>query len=80
MTPERGAGYGGRDAVLHTTGFAADGLGRLSAPDCARVADAHLAGGTPIGAVRDALPAALRDSAREVHAIAAAFTHARWCW
>ena len=83
MTPERGAGYGEhlvampgsdwrvwRDAVLRTTGFAADGLGRLSAPDCARVADAHLAGGTPVAAVRDALAAALRDGAREVHAIA----------
>jgi hypothetical protein len=60
-----------RDARLRTTGFPADGLDRLSAPDCAAAADAYLAGQVSGRAWQEAFDDALANCSRQVHAIAA---------
>ena len=60
-----------RDAVLRTTGFPADGLLRLSAPDCAAVADAHLDGRASAEEFDQALAETVARSSREVYSIAA---------
>ncbi|HUC22354.1 MAG TPA: lantibiotic dehydratase [Streptosporangiaceae bacterium] len=59
-----------RDARLRTTGFSAEGLDRLSAPDCAAVADAHLAGQVSSGIWQSAFDEALARCSGEVLAIA----------
>ncbi|HET6213342.1 MAG TPA: lantibiotic dehydratase [Micromonosporaceae bacterium] len=51
-----------RSAVLRAAGFPAAGLDRLAAPDCAKVADAHLAGDTD----RDSFAAAFDRTVREL--------------
>lgn len=60
-----------RDAVLRSTGFPAAGLDRLTQPDCATVADAHLRGTATAEAFRSRFEAALADCTRELRAIAA---------
>ncbi|HLX49724.1 MAG TPA: lantibiotic dehydratase [Streptosporangiaceae bacterium] len=59
-----------RDAVLRTTGFPADGLLRLSAPDCAAVADACLDGQASAEDFDRALGETVARSSREVYSIA----------
>lgn len=59
-----------RDARLRTTGFPADGLDRLSAPDCATAADAYLAGQIGSEAWSAAFDKALARCSREALAIA----------
>jgi hypothetical protein len=59
-----------RDARLRTTGFPADGLDRLSAPDCAAAADAYLAGQVSSQIWPDAFDEALARCSGEVLAIA----------
>lgn len=51
-----------RAAMLRATGFPADGLHRLSTPDCAGVADAHLAGDLPADTFLAAFSAAQADA------------------
>lgn len=60
-----------RDAVLRTTGFPADGLDLLAGPECAKVADAHLAGQASAAEFAGAFSGTLRDSAAQVNRIAA---------
>ncbi|HUA28990.1 MAG TPA: lantibiotic dehydratase [Streptosporangiaceae bacterium] len=59
-----------RDARLRTTGFPADGLDRLGAPDCAAAADAYLAGRVSSRDWQEAFDKALARCSREVLAIA----------
>ncbi len=59
-----------RDARLRTTGFPADGLDRLSAPDCAAAADAYLAGQVSSQIWLLAFDEAAERCSREVLAIA----------
>src|SRR5580658_9592255 len=59
-----------RDARLRTTGFPADGLDRLSAPDCAAVADAYLAGEVSSEIWQEAFGKTLAHCSHEVQAIA----------
>ena len=59
-----------RDARFRTTGFPADGLDRLSAPDCAAAADAHLAGQASSQTWQEAFGKALARCSDEVRAIA----------
>jgi Lantibiotic dehydratase, N terminus len=60
-----------RDARLRTTGFPADGLDRLRAPDCASAADAYLAGQASGQDWQEAFAASVDRCSREVRAIAA---------
>jgi hypothetical protein len=59
-----------RDARLRTTGFPADGLDRLSAPDCAAAADAYLAGEVSSESWQEAFGKTLARCSHEVLAIA----------
>jgi hypothetical protein len=59
-----------RDAGLRTTGFPADGLDRLSAPDCAEAADAYLAGQVSSQTWQEAFDKASVRCSHEVLAIA----------
>lgn len=59
-----------RDARFRTAGFPADGLDRLSAPDCAAAADAFLAGRLSGRSWQEAFDEALARCSREVLAIA----------
>ncbi|GIJ63219.1 lantibiotic dehydratase [Virgisporangium aurantiacum] len=58
------------DALLRTTGFPADGLQRLAAPDAAAAADAHLAGALDEAGFTDAFAKAAADASRELYEIA----------
>lgn len=60
-----------REAVLRTTGFPADGLARLCAPDCAAAADAFLDQRASAEEFDKALHEAVTHGSREVYAIAA---------
>jgi len=61
-----------RWALLRSAGFPADGLDRFSAPECARAADAYLAGDDPDRAgFPAAFEAAVTETAKAVHDIAA---------
>ena len=60
-----------RWALVRSAGFAADGLSRLSAPQCAAAAEAYLAAGdTQLAAFDSAYDKAVRDVAVAVHEIA----------
>ena len=59
-----------RDALLRTTGFPADGLQRLAAPDAAAAADAHLTGALDEAGFTDAFAKAAADASRELYEIA----------
>lgn len=59
-----------RDARLRTTGFPAEGLDRLSAPDCTAAADAHLAGQVSGQTWQEAFDNASAHCSRELLAIA----------
>jgi Lantibiotic dehydratase, N terminus len=59
-----------RDARLRTTGFPADGLDRLGAPDCAAAADAFLAGQISSRSWQEAFDKAMTRCSNEVLAIA----------
>ncbi|MBB5873237.1 surfactin synthase thioesterase subunit [Allocatelliglobosispora scoriae] len=58
-----------RSALLRTTGFPADGLHRLAAPELAAVADAHLGGGADGEAYARAYAEAVARVSAEVWAI-----------
>jgi hypothetical protein len=62
--------YVWRDALLRTAGFPAAGLDRLAAPECAAVADRHLAGEAGAEAYEEALATALTRSAAALNDIA----------
>lgn len=57
------------DAVFRSTGFPVGGLARLSAPEPARVADAHLAGGASAEDVAAAVARAAEAQARRIDAL-----------
>jgi hypothetical protein len=60
-----------RDARFRTTGFPADGLDRLSSPDCATAADAYLNGQVSSLTWQEAFDEYLARCSREIRAIAA---------
>ncbi|MGW4469164.1 lantibiotic dehydratase [Nonomuraea sp. NPDC004354] len=60
-----------REALLRSTGFPADGLDRLAAPDCGRAADALLSGELGDADFDKILAEACHDVARELSEIAA---------
>lgn len=60
-----------RDALIRSAGFPADGLDRFTAPDLARVADAHLDGHATLGDLESAHTAATAQASRQAEAIAA---------
>ncbi|MDN3356281.1 lantibiotic dehydratase [Actinomadura sp. DC4] len=60
-----------RDALIRSAGFPADGLDRFTAPECARVADAHLDGHATTDHLTAAHTAATEHAARQAEAIAA---------
>ncbi|HEX5404289.1 MAG TPA: lantibiotic dehydratase [Pseudonocardiaceae bacterium] len=59
-----------RPAVLRATGFPAEGLDRLAAPDCAELADGLLAGQVDTAKFAVAFDVAVGDNSAQVHAIA----------
>jgi Lantibiotic dehydratase, N terminus len=59
-----------RQAVLRTTGFPAEGLARLAAPDCAATADAYLDGSAGEEEFAKAFDETARHCSREVYSIA----------
>jgi Lantibiotic dehydratase, N terminus len=60
-----------RSAVLRGPGFPASGLDRLAAPDCAKLADAYLAGLVDRGALTEGFDAGVREVSRRLSEIAA---------
>jgi hypothetical protein len=58
-------------AILRTAGFPADGLDRLAAPACAKVADAHLAGLADAQSYESAFASATAAAAEQLGHIAA---------
>ncbi|TYC10348.1 lantibiotic dehydratase [Actinomadura syzygii] len=57
------------DAVFRSTGFPVGGLSRLSAPELARLTDAHLAGGATVEDVEAAVARTAEAQAREIDAL-----------
>ena len=60
-----------RDAILRTTGFPAEGLDRFTAPDCAALADAWLAGTGDRAAFEASFDEASAAGSRRIREIAA---------
>lgn len=56
-----------RDAVLRSTGFDVTGLDRFASPDCARAADALLAGTGGADTFDTAFQAAVRENSRQAY-------------
>lgn len=72
LIPLGGTGWSvWRDVLLRSAGFPADGLDRFAAPDCAAVADRHLAGEADLDEFAAAYERASQSSAIEVCAVAA---------
>ncbi|MFI6541254.1 thioesterase domain-containing protein [Nonomuraea sp. NPDC050547] len=72
LLPLGGTGWSvWKDAVLRSTGFPADGLARFSAPECARAADAFLAGELDEETFAKTLAAALAAGSEDACELAA---------